>query len=556
MKIGTKLLGLVVACGSVSLLVAGIGIASLNTFETAVTEAKLASHRALFGANLNRLTAEVVMDSRGVYASKDTAEAAKYAKGIGKGLAAMEGVLAAWTPLVQDRDRALFDAMLKDAAAFATMRKEIARAGSEIAPKAAAELGFNEGNQSNRRAFQVGIDGLEKRGREDLEAIDRSTDALYRERMTWLSGITLAGLLACMLIGFLVGYRQIARPLQAVSGAIRRLAQGDHTVPAVTPSRDEIGAIWADLQVFAGAMREAEDLRGAQARTGLESTARKRAEMDALADRFQGSVGTQVHHMAEAATQMESTARAMAANAERTNAQSGAVMASARETAQNVEAVAAATEELAATANEIGAQVAQTSAAAASAVESARRTNEQVQSLARSAASIGEVVTLISGIAGQTNLLALNATIEAARAGEAGRGFAVVASEVKELASQTARATDEITAQIATIRDATAGAVAAIEEIGGTIGSVHQIALGVAAAVEEQQLATQEIARSVSDAARGTQAVTETMAQVQAAALQAGNGASAVLAAAGDLARRSGGLGTEITGFVAEVRAA
>ena len=175
---------------------------------------------------------------------------------------------------------------------------------------------------------------------------------------------------------------------------------------------------------------------------------------------------------------------------------------------------------------------------------------------ARSADGIGQVVSLISTIAGQTNLLALNATIEAARAGEAGRGFAVVATEVKDLATQTAKATEEISGQIAAMRAATHDAVTAIEEIGGTIEQVHGIALGVAAAVEEQQLATQEIARSVAEAASGTRAVTETMAHVLQAARETGVSAAEVLDAAGDMARRSRGLGGEVAGFVAQVRAA
>jgi len=263
-----------------------------------------------------------------------------------------------------------------------------------------------------------------------------------------------------------------------------------------------------------------------------------------------------VGHLAGAAADMERAAAAMAGNAERTDQQSRAVTRAAETTAHNVEAVAAATEELAATASEIGVQVSHTSEAAAGAVEATRRTRASVQALARSADGIGQVISLISTIAGQTNLLALNATIEAARAGEAGRGFAVVATEVKALATQTARATDEIAGQIATMRAATHEAVTAIEEIGGTIEQVHGIAIGVAAAVEEQQLATQEIARSIAEAASGTRAVTETMTLVLGAAHETGASAGQVLDAAADIARRSDGLGSEVAGFVALVRAA
>ena len=556
MTIGGKLLGLVGASSLVTLVVAGVGLDTLRTFDRSVGAARNATENALFAAELTRLATDTALESRGIYASADTQAARKYAVGIVRDLSAIDTLLTEWRPVVPEADRPLFERVAKDAAEFRRHRTETARLGTEVSPKAAAEQGFTDANRDNRVAFQGGIETFVKRSRERIETLNRAAEALYVERLRLLLALAFGGTLGGLLIGGLVGHRMIAKPLRAVSTAIRCLAQGDRNLPPVKPSRDEIGAIWASMRTFADAMGEADDLRRSQAQAGLEAGVIKRAEMDTLADRFQGSVGGLVGHLAASAGTMEETARAMARNAERTSLQSQAVMDAAGTASMNVQAVAAATEELAATANEIGAQVSQSSIAAAGAVENARRTEQSVQRLARSAASIGEVVSLISGIAGQTNLLALNATIEAARAGEAGRGFAVVAAEVKSLAGQTALATDRITAEIAKIRDATTDAVAAIEEIGGTIGSVHEIAMGVSAAVEEQQLATQEIARSVSDAAEGTRAVSETMAEVQAAALQAGAAAGQVLAAAGDLARRSAGLGGEVAGFVREIRAA
>ncbi|KQP61494.1 chemotaxis protein [Methylobacterium sp. Leaf108] len=556
MRIRSKILVFVAACSLMTVVIAAISLSTLSTFNTAITEAKQASQRALNAANLNRLVTGVVVEARGIYAAKDTADAKKYAERLLKNLSAMNALLTEWAPTVPDSERVLFDRVVTGAADFTVLRKETARLGTEVAPAAAAAQGFNELNRANRQAFQDSIDALVTSGRATVDAIDRQTDVLYDQRFMLLVGITIAGGLGSLLIGGIVGNRMIARPLTQVSQAIGRLSAGDHDLPPVKAGKDEIGAIWASMAVFAATMRESTTLRAHQDQVTASAQDRRRTEMSSLADGFQGSVGELVRTLATAATEMERTAQAMAADADQTNRQSNAVMSAANETAMNVQSVAAATEELAATANEIGMQVAQTSAAAAGAVESAKRTNARVQALADSASRIGDVVALISNIAGQTNLLALNATIEAARAGEAGRGFAVVAAEVKELASQTAKATDEIGTQIAAIQEATRETVNAIAEIGSTIGTVHGIAIGVAAAVEEQQVATQEIARSVSDAARGTQAVTETMNQVQEAAVQAGARASQVLDAAGGLVRQSKAVAGEVDHFVGGVRAA
>jgi len=556
MNIGGKLLGFVAACSLTTLMVAGVSVATLQSFEQALETVETASVRALDAANFNRLAAEVTMDSRGVYASADRTEAARYAAGIRKGLAEMDALRAAWAPKLAASERPLFDVMTRNFEAFRTLRTALAEAGETVSPRAAADLGFNPANQSNRKTFQASIDALVNQGRAEMAAVNDDTQALFQSRTLILLGLALAGTLICCALGLLIGQRQIARPLRAVSEAIERLSRGDHTLPDVKPRGDEIGAIWQSTRVLNETLLEAETLRQEHQRMGADSATRKRAEMADLADRFQGSIGGLVGHLAGAAGGMERAAAAMAGNAERTGSQSQAVTRAAETTARNVEAVAAATEELAATASEIGVQVAQTSSAAESAVEATRRTRSSVQALARSADGIGQVVSLISTIAGQTNLLALNATIEAARAGEAGRGFAVVATEVKDLATQTAKATEEIASQIAAMRAATHEAVAAIEEIGGTIEQVHGIAIGVSAAVEEQQVATQEIARSVSEAASGTRSVTETMALVLVAARETGISAAQVLEAAADIAGRSNGLGGEVAGFVAQVRAA
>ena len=350
--------------------------------------------------------------------------------------------------------------------------------------------------------------------------------------------------------------RGIVVPVRGLTEAMGRLARRDWSVEVPGLGRkDEMGAMAAAVAVFRENGLEGDRLAAERER---ERAAKERRQtvVEGHIARFQSVVAEAIALLAGAADEMQRTARCMTGLAEQTNSRATAVAAASEQASANVQTVAASAEELNASVNEIGRQVAGSTVAAREAVERAQRSGEQVRGLAEAAQRVGDVVKLISDIAAQTNLLALNATIEAARAGEAGKGFAVVASEVKSLAAQTARATEEISTQIAAIQAATAGAVSAIEGIGGTIVSVNEITTTIASAVQEQGAATAEIARNVQQAAQGTQEVSDNITSVTQAAGETGAGAGQVLASAEQLARQADTLRQEIEGFLDSIRAA
>ena len=348
--------------------------------------------------------------------------------------------------------------------------------------------------------------------------------------------------------------RSVIKPVQGLTQTLQRMAGGelDATVPGVERN-DEVGAIAKALVGFRDALgaRKAEEARVNAQMTETE----KQAALARLADEFEATVGGLVRKLSHSSGTLEGTARSLSATAEETNVQSASVASVAEQTAANVQAVATATEQLAASAQEIGSQVSQTATKSAAAVEQARETNALVSELSESAQKIGEVIAMIRAIAEQTNLLALNATIEAARAGEAGKGFAVVAAEVKGLADQTAKATDQIATQITGMQGISEKSVAAIAAIAHQIEEMSSLTGSVAAAVEEQQTATGEIARNVAEAARGTQESTDNIAQVREASGQTASASEQLLTSANELSENAGSLETEVSHFLQRVRA-
>jgi methyl-accepting chemotaxis protein len=391
----------------------------------------------------------------------------------------------------------------------------------------------------------------------DQQRLESESDASISETERLIAMLAAGGFLLGGVLAVLLG-KGISRPMTAMCKAMRELAGGNFDV--VLPGlgrKDELGEMAAAVEEFKlQAIAKAERDAAAQDAQNRASSAARRTELIRFADDFEAAVGAIVSNVSSSAVQLESAAGTLTRTAETTQNLSSRVAGASEEASSNMQSVATATEELSASVDEIGRRVRESNKIAEAAVLQAQQTDGRIGKLSRAAQQIGDVVKLITAIAEQTNLLALNATIESARAGEAGRGFAVVASEVKSLASQTAKATDEISSHISGMQDATQESVAAIKEIGGTIAEISNIASSIASAVEQQSSATQEIARSVQTVAEGTQEAAANIMQVNRGATETGSASEEVLNSAKSLSTESTRLREELDRFMANIRAA
>ncbi len=490
----------------------GAGVAYESNSRQAES-AETLRHQAAARPMIERMRASiyaVVMESRGLYIAADRVQAERFAAGLRSHLRTTDAEWQALRRALPPELNTMAAGVEPAVRAFIAARTDLARIGVEEGREAADRFGNNDQNRNAREAFNRGLDQLN----DALTAVlDRQTatdiEAGHRIALLLLVSTAIAVVLMLALILWRVRVT-VAQPLRRLTMAIDGMADGKLDQVVLPPAgADEVGRIATAAAVLHAKLLDARRLEAEAATHRADAERNRIAATRRAADSIETAVGGIVEALGRSATDLAGATTVLRGTAENASTQVREVAAGAQEASGNVQTVAAAAEELSMSVLEITRRVDDAATVARKAVAEVGRADGAVGGLTESAAKIGDVVRLISGIAGQTNLLALNATIEAARAGEAGKGFAVVASEVKTLASQTAKATEEIAQQIEAIRSATAGAVDAIRGIGKVVGEVDSIAQSIAAAVTQQGAATQEIARSATVGAGGTTRVSD-----------------------------------------------
>jgi methyl-accepting chemotaxis protein len=555
LSIAAKLYVIFALLATVMVALAALGIFNAERHVARTKEFESAFVGAENVERINSLIYAVVMESRGIYMSPDLDTAKKFVTGLTRFNEQIGSVVVEWQKSVRPEDADVFAEFATRVRQFQDFRREPVRRGTEISPASGREWGDNDANRTVRTALTNDLDTLgklyAKRSQDNYAQITSDTAAGAMEMMV-------LGVLALMLAvrGALVIRRSVACPLAAVTEITEAVARGGEVRAVPYRDRaDEIGALARSIAVFQDAMRRNVDLNKTVL-SDAEARTRRQHEIAAEIARFGTEIEASLSELGRLFEHMLAASSQLTEVADLASAKTSGAAAASNEAFANVRDIASAAEELAVSVTEIDRQVVQSNSIATKAVGEAARSNDAVKELDEAGRRIGDVIKLITDIASQTNLLALNATIEAARAGEAGRGFSVVAGEVKALSSQTAKATDEIGAQIAAMQGATRRSIEAIAGIERTIGDIGEISGAIATAVTEQGAASQEMARSIEVAARRTHEASTEVERLGEATQNTRSSAASVKALADDLAATAANIRAQVDQFFGKLNAA
>lgn len=552
LSLRAKLLTVIAFLGLVPAIGAGVTLLVLHkaSHDSAILDR--ASRGAIHLEQINGLVYNVVMESRGIYMSRDWSSADPFAKNLMAALARMRAVVAAWNEEVIDEQKSNVAALINQIDQFANFRTELVRLAREENTTIARAFGDNDTNRKVRSQLNGNLDTIAR----SYEQVVRSA----REKVTSNNrniGMVLAGLAALaaatLALGLWLVSRELIAPLARIKESMNQIALGRRDADIIgADRRDEIGDMARMVEVFKSNAIEQDKLEQGKLEAASRETASQHA-MQALVDEFHGVIVGITGELEREQGCMRSAAQSLSSSAITANDRSIEAANESAGAADNTHAVSAATEELSASISEISSQAHRASTIVDAATRQAKVARGDVEALAQASNRIEVIIKLITDIAGQTNLLALNATIEAARAGEAGRGFAVVASEVKALANRTAQASSEVAELVKLIRSSTGTTVHSISRITSRIDEIASLTGTIAAAVEEQQAATQEIARSVTQAANSTRSALECAASVKVAASETHQQSRRVETTATALASISSALSERVDNFLRSI---